>query len=221
MSEWNGYLLEDYKYDFRPGSLVLDVGCDYGRQMEGLNQRGCSTIGIDVNATALSDCRRNGLCVVKARAEQIPLASACLDGIICKVVLSYSEEDKVIREIGRLLRPGAKCYLVSHGAGYYLRCLLFAAGWKDRMYALRTLVNTWLWAATGRRFPRFLGDTIYQSHQRLAEYFRENGLALCGETPCKHFLGFPVFIYQMIEKTAQTVAPTDASELRPPPTGHC
>jgi SAM-dependent methyltransferase len=206
MSEWNGYLAEDYKFDFRPGSLVLDVGCGYGRQMERLNERGCSTIGIDLDAFALSVCHRQGLCVLKARAEQIPLASARLEGIICKVVISYSEEDKVIREIGRLLKPGAKCYLVSHGAGYYLRYLLFGRVSKDRIYALRTLVNTWLWSATGWRLPGFLGDTTYQSHRRLAKYFRENGLSLCQETAAKDFLGFPVFIYQIIQKIAHKIA---------------
>jgi SAM-dependent methyltransferase len=210
MSEWSGYTLEDYSFDFEPGSLVLDVGCGYGRQMQRLNQRGCSTIGIDLDASVLSSCRRQGLCVLKARAEQIPIESGSLDGIICKVVILLTEEGKVIREIGRLLKPGAKCYLVSHGAGYYLKYLLFPPVWKHRLYALRTLVNTWLWVATGRRLPGFFGDTIYQSRRRLSKYFRGNGLALLQETPSEDFLGFPVFIYQIIEKIS--VLPTESHD---------
>ena len=72
MSEWNSYVLEDYKFDFGPGSLVLDVGCGFGRQMERLDERGCSTIGIDLDATALLECRRKGLCVVKALESRFP-----------------------------------------------------------------------------------------------------------------------------------------------------
>jgi cyclopropane fatty-acyl-phospholipid synthase-like methyltransferase len=49
MSEWN--VVEDYPFEFEPESLVLDMGCGYGRQMETLNQRGCSTIGIDLDAS--------------------------------------------------------------------------------------------------------------------------------------------------------------------------
>jgi SAM-dependent methyltransferase len=206
MSEWSGYIIEDYNFDFEPGSLVLDVGCGCGRQMQRLNPRGCSTIGIDLDASALSCCRRQGLCVLKARAEQIPIESGSLDGIICKVAISYTEEDKVIREIGRLLKPGAKCYLVGHGAGYYIKYLLFSPLRNSRIYALRTLVNTWLWGATGRRLPGFFGDTIYQSRRRLSKYFRANGLSLLEETPSKEFLGFPVFIYQVIEKISHGFA---------------
>jgi SAM-dependent methyltransferase len=206
LSDWSEYLIEDYNFDFEAGSLVLDVGCGYGRQMQRLNQRGCSTIGIDLDASVLSICRRQGLCVLKARAEQIPIESASLDGIICKVALSYTDENKVICEIGRLLRRGARCYLVSHGAGYYLRYLLIGPLSKKRIYALRTLVNTWLWAATGRRLLGFLGDTVYQSHRRLSKYYWENGLSIIQETPGKDFLGFPVFIYQVIEKTSHSFA---------------
>ena len=111
---------------------------------------------------------------------------------------------KSFARFGRLLKPGAKCLLVSHGAGYYLKYLLFASVWKYRIYALRTLINTWLWAMIGLRLPGFLGDTIFQSQRRLAKYFRENDLSLCEETPCKHFLGLPVFIHQIVEKTSQS-----------------
>ena len=206
MSEWNSYIIEDYKFDFEAGSLVLDVGCGYGHQLEGLSQRGCRTIGIDLDASVVSHCCTQGFCVLRARAEQIPIESESLDGIICKVVIMFTDEDKVIREISRLLKPGAKCYLVSQGAGYYLKYLLFAPVWKYRLYALRTLVNTWLWAATGRRLPGFLGDTIYQSQRRLSKYFRENGLSRLEETPSKDFLGFSVFIYHIIKKTSHNVA---------------
>jgi SAM-dependent methyltransferase len=200
MSEWKGYILEDYKLSFTPGMLVLDIGCGLGEQMQVLTHQGCSVIGLDLDLTALSRCRSLGLAVLMARAEQIPIASGTLDGIICKVVLPYTCEDQVIREISRLLKPGARCYLISHGAGYYLRYLLWSQSWKYRLYGLRSLLTTWVWVLTNKRLPGFLGDTIYQSRRRLARYYQENGLLLLEDTSSKTFGGLAVFIQHRIEK---------------------
>jgi hypothetical protein len=35
MSEWDGYILKDYRIHFDPAALVLDVGCGQGDQMKG------------------------------------------------------------------------------------------------------------------------------------------------------------------------------------------
>ena len=163
MSEWEGYILEDYKYYFEPETLVLDVGCGHGSQMKELIQQGSMAIGVDLDFAALEYCRSQELSVLRAYAELVPLKDSSLDGILCKVVLPYTREEQVIREFGRLLKPGARCYLNCHGAGYYLKYLLLSRSWKQRFYGLRSLVNTWMWVITGHRLPGFLGDTIYQS----------------------------------------------------------
>ena len=200
MSEWQGYVLDEHEFGFRPGWLVLDVGCGEGRQMEELRREGCSPVGIDIDSAALTRCRAQGLPVMLASAERIPMADASLDGIVCKVVLPYLAEDRAVGEFARLLKPGGECYLVCHGAGFFLKYLLLPPSWKYRIYGLRALVNTWVWAATGRRLPGFLGDTIYQSRRRLARYYREHGLSLTHETASAEFLGSPVFIYQRLKR---------------------
>jgi SAM-dependent methyltransferase len=200
MSEWTGYILEDYGFEFGPGMLVLDIGCGCGEQMKELERQGCRVIGLDLSMSDLIRCKDRGLDVLRARAERVPIGDAGVDGIVCKVVLPYTVEDQTIREISRLLRAGGRCYLSCHGAGYYLKYLLLPRSWKQSFYGLRTLVNTWLWVATGRRLPGFLGDTIYQSRRRLAKYYDEAGLRLLRDTPSKKFLGTPVFTYQLLEK---------------------
>lgn len=200
MSEWQGYILEDYNLSFDAGMSVLDVGCGNGEQMQDLIRQGCLVTGLDLDFQALLHCRSLGLQVLQAPAEQIPLANASLDGIICKVVLPYTEEDRVIGEISRLLKPGARGYVICHGAGYYLRYLLRPLSWKYCVYGLRSLINTWVWVLTHRRLPGFVGDTIYQSRRRLAKYYRECGLAVIEDTPSKSFCGLAVFIQQMIQK---------------------
>ena len=200
MTEWEGYYPEGYRIHFAPNMLVLDVGCGYGYQMKQLLERGNSVIGLDSDLSALVGCRSKGLPVLRAEAERMPLPDSSLDGLLCQVVLPYTREEQVIGEFGRLLKPGGKCYLTCHGAGYSLRYMLFSPVFKHRFYGLRTLVNTWLWVLTGRRLPGFFGDTIYQSRARLAKYFRRHELSLLEDIPSKRFLGFPVFTFQIIEK---------------------
>ena len=127
-----------------------------------------------------------------------------MGGVICKVVLPYTDEDRAIKEISRILKPGGKCYLICHGAGYYLRYLLINASWKVRFYGLRSLVNTWVWVVTRLRLPGFLGDTIYQSRRRLNGHFRANGLSIVSDQQAKRFLGLPVFTAQVIQKREST-----------------
>ena len=137
---------------------------------------------------------------MQGRAEEIPVKEATVDGIVCKVVLPYTEEARAFGEMSRVLRSGALAHCVYHGAGYYLRYALYPHYWKYRVYGLRSLVNTWWYAMTGVKLPGFLGDTVYQSRRRLAGYYERNRLVLVGETRAPKFLGFPVFIYHSLRK---------------------
>src|SRR5215813_12515375 len=153
MTEWEGYYPEDRRIDFSPGMMVLDVGCGHGYQMRQVLGKGTSVIGLDPDLSALHVCRSKGLAVLRAIAENVPMRDSSLDGILCQVVLPYTYEELVIAEIGRLLKPGGRCYLTCHGAGYSLRYIFFSPVLKHRFYGFRTLVNTWLWVLTGKRLP--------------------------------------------------------------------
>jgi SAM-dependent methyltransferase len=198
-SEWFTYLLKDYRLQFAPGGLVLDLGCGPCGHMEDLRGEASAVIGIDRNLAALQACDRGGL-RVQGRAEHLPFRSEVFDGILCKVVLPYTREDEAVREIGRLLKPGGRCYLQCQGAGYFLRYLLCAPTWRLRVYGLRSLMNTWLLVTVGWRLPAWLGDSIYQSRSRLARLFAHSKLVVVDDSKSPTFLGFPVFTYQILEK---------------------
>ena len=198
--EWSGYVLKDFRFDFAAGSRVLDVGCGEGRQLSILAAEGVWPCGIDMSMTVLRSCRSRGLPVVQGRGERLPYLPAYFDGVICKVVLPYVNERTTIREIGRVLRPGGVAYFVSHGAGYYLRYVLQPPHFAFWLYGTRTLLNTWLWATTGRLLPGFLGDTLFQSRRRLLECYRAAGLELEGESPSPKYLGSSVFLYDRVKK---------------------
>ena len=127
---WNDYVLEDYSFaEFAPEMRVVDVGCGYGIQLQELEERRCLAIGIDVDRRSLAYCRRQGLRVLQACAEQIPVKNAGVDGLVCKVVIPYTDEACLVQEIGRVLKRESVGHLCYHGAGYSVRYLLFGPSW--------------------------------------------------------------------------------------------
>jgi SAM-dependent methyltransferase len=199
--EWADFILDDFSYvDFAPGSRVLDVGCGNGEQLESLRRAGFDATGIEPSAGQVDQLIARGFKAIRGVAEQLPVESESFDGIVCKVVLPYTDERKAVAEWARVLRPGGRVRASYHGAGYYLRYLTNGPGLAYRVYAARSLVNTWWYALTRQRLPGFIGDTLYQSTKRLAEYYQEFGFTLERESPSPRFRGKPVFIYHELRK---------------------
>jgi len=201
--DWQEYVRKDYDFGgFRPGSWVLDLGCGDGELLAGLRAHGARAIGIDPYRPSLEECRKQRLPVAQARAEELPVKDASLEGLICKGVVPYTDPSRAFAEIRRVLKDGAAAHCMYLGAGYYLRYLLYPGYWKYNFYGLRTLLNTWLVAVSGLRLPGFLGDSVYQSRRRIAEHYRANNLLLVRDAPSRTFLGLPVFIYHAVRKVA-------------------
>jgi SAM-dependent methyltransferase len=179
---------------------VIDVGCGNGKELKQLAEHGCVAIGLDVDATALADCRRANLPVVLAPAEHMPLRAQAFDGLICNVAIPYTDESQVMQEIGRILKRGARGYLCCHGFGYFLRYAVAGPGFRMRFYGVRSVLNTWFYRLTGSRLSGFWGDTLCQTRARLLKYYRRDGLKLVESRTGKKFLGLPVFIYHLVER---------------------
>src|SRR5438876_889194 len=110
-----------------------------------------------------------------------PLTDGWADGVICKVVVPYAEEKSAIAECGLVLKPGGSMEACYHGVGYYLRCVLLGPSARLRLYGLRSILNSWLYALWERRLPGRLGNTLYQSSARLSQYYVANGLGVGAE----------------------------------------
>lgn len=198
---WSAYLtappdLTRYPRD----GLVVDIGCGPGEQLTGLREAGYRAVGIEPSPEAAGACHNLGHAVIIAKAERLPLRSGSCSGILCKVVIPYTDERLAIEEIGRVLAPGGAAILYFHGAGYSLRYLLKPDIWKRSVYAAKTIVNTMVYRLLGARLPGFLGDTLYQSESRLRRYYRSAGLTFASTIPSRRFLGLPVFIGHVVRK---------------------
>jgi SAM-dependent methyltransferase len=200
--EWDGYIATDFRFaSFPAGARVLDVGFGHGEQMKHVARDGGHAFGIEYDRTLAKEGRAAGLRVCRAAAERLPFASASFDGLVCKVVIPYTDEASAVSEIARVLRPHGIAHVSYHGLGYSLRYLLTDPNWKRRVYGARTIANTLVYRASGRRLPGFWGDTIYQSPPRLLSYYRRSGLELLGTHPSGRFGGAPVFIYHTLRRT--------------------
>jgi SAM-dependent methyltransferase len=200
--EWPDYIVQDFSFaGFPRGARVLDLGFGGGDQIRELIARGCRAVGVEFNQALARAGRAGGLTVCQAAAEALPFASRAFDGVVCKVVIPYTDEARAVAEIARVLRPGGVAFVSFHGLGYSLRYLLTDGNWKRRAYGARAIANTMLYSLTGRRLPGFWGDTMYQSERRLRRYYQRTGLELM-PTPAPRFLGAPVFIYHRLRKTA-------------------
>jgi ubiquinone/menaquinone biosynthesis C-methylase UbiE len=138
---------------------------------------------------------------VQAEAESIPFKSSSFDGVICKVVLPYTDERKVLEEVGRVLRPGGKLILTVHGIGYYVHYLVFAESLLRRVYSLLTIVNTFVYRITGIRWR----STIYQSRNRLNRYFKRYSFFVIDKVDSRTFCRLPVFMYLVLRKIENSV----------------
>lgn len=201
--DWSPFVATDYAFDAFPrGSRVLDIGFGRGMQMRALTANGCRSFGIEYDPALAAAGARDGLTVCRASSERLPFGDASLDGVVCKVVLLLTDEEKSVAEIGRVLRPGGTARISYHGVGYSLRYLLTDPNWKRKVYALRTMANTVVYRLTGRRLPGFLGDTLFQTTRRLQRYYRRFGMELVEQYPSPRFAGAPVFIYHTVRKLA-------------------
>ena len=113
------FLLKALK--LRKGSRVLDLCCGAGRHSRALAGAGLNVVGIDLSSDLLKAARATEKKRVRARAEieyiradmrRLPLPDASVDGAISMFTsFGYFPTDKqnerVLREVQRVLKPGA------------------------------------------------------------------------------------------------------------------
>lgn len=203
-SETSAQCREFLLADVGPGVSVLDVGCGDGELMSELAARGCSVSGVEIDRVLVEACQISGLQVTEGRAEDLPVADASIDLIVCSVVLPYTDERRAVAEWARVLKPGGAVNAILHGVGYGLDYLFHGPGWKRRFYGFRMLANTIFYGLFGRRLPGFVGDTLCQTRRRMKSYYRISGLALEREHVVAVLMGAPKFLCHRVVKIDDT-----------------
>lgn len=82
---------------------AIDVGCGIG-DMLAFRQ---NTVGADVNPQLVAYCVQRGLAAVSMNVDCLPFADSEFDSAVLDNVLEHlSEPGPLLREIGRVLKPG-------------------------------------------------------------------------------------------------------------------
>jgi SAM-dependent methyltransferase len=88
-------------------SRVLDLGCGRGGVVELVWQDVKLAAGLDPDSPSLSEHRAPGMPVLRGVGEGLPFTNDSFDLVVCLWVLEHVREPlAVLREVGRVLRPG-------------------------------------------------------------------------------------------------------------------
>jgi demethylmenaquinone methyltransferase/2-methoxy-6-polyprenyl-1,4-benzoquinol methylase len=120
---WRRFLVS--RVDAGPDDVVLDVAAGTGAvALELVRQKGCSVVGVDQSPEMLAEARRRltfagetkRVRLVEATAERLPFDDASFDGLTAAYLLRYlSDLPAGLRELARVLRPGATVSLLDFG----------------------------------------------------------------------------------------------------------
>lgn len=101
------------RYGSLAGARVLDMGCGPGWYADALRRAGATVVALEGDPCEL-DRPGGGRCTgaVLGDATRTPLREAWADGILCSNMLEHTPDtEAVLREIGRVLRPGGWAYV--------------------------------------------------------------------------------------------------------------
>ena len=156
---WRRFLVS--RLPVGPADTVLDLACGTAAvTLELVRQTGCSVVGVDQSPEMLAEARRRvgeRVRLVEASAEQLPFEDASFDGLTAAYLLRYLNHLPAgLRELGRVLRPGATASLLDFGVPPGPVARLAWDAWVDFGLPLAGRAISPGWQEVGR----FLGGSI-------------------------------------------------------------
>ena len=129
------YPIPELRLSSSKGSLLLDIGCNWGRWCVAAARRGYSPVGIDPSLGAVLAAQRicrqlnvNAQFIV-ADTRHLPFSSQMFDVVFSYSVLQHFSKDDVrttLREMARVLKPGGSSMIQMPNA-YGIRSLYHQA----------------------------------------------------------------------------------------------
>ena len=106
--------------DFTKDSPMLEVGCGTGRLILPIEDK-MTIYGLDFSRSFLEKLRKNTkkIQLVEGSAENLPFNSQSLNSVLCVRViqhLSPRQQQAVIKEIARVLKPGGSLVMLNYNS---------------------------------------------------------------------------------------------------------
>jgi SAM-dependent methyltransferase len=175
---------------------ILDVGCGAGQELIPFVTGGrWFGVGIDLALDTgragreLHAARDPAAWVVflRAAAEALPLRDGAFDVVICRLALPYTDNERTLAQIARVLRPGGVLLLKIHHARFYLRELLGAVragNLPAAAHAVRALAAGASYHTFGRQpRTRLTGGETFQTRWLLRRQLARHDLRITRELP--------------------------------------
>jgi ubiquinone/menaquinone biosynthesis C-methylase UbiE len=165
IDRWTRAAVLDAIREIPAGATIADLGCSTGYLLEDLRAAhpGAGLIGIDMVAGGLNKARSlvPSADLIQADVCALPLQDASIDAVVSANLLEHVPDDaKALREIARVLKPGAPAALVvPAGPGtydYYDRFL-----GHERRYARRELAHKCRAAGLQPVADRYIASLLY------------------------------------------------------------
>jgi ubiquinone/menaquinone biosynthesis C-methylase UbiE len=104
-----------------PGREVLDAGCGVGYGTRMLAEHGpARLVGVDISAEALAHGPADSAELVEGDVRELPFPSDSFDVVVCFEVIEHVEQqDRVLDELRRVLRPGGTLLISSPNRAVY------------------------------------------------------------------------------------------------------
>lgn len=95
-------------------ATVLDIGCGNGKNM--MYRRDLNITGIEHSDALVKICNSRNLRVIQGDARKLPFKDCVFDAVIMIAVIHHihpDEQNQVLNEIKRVLRPGGTCLITN------------------------------------------------------------------------------------------------------------
>ena len=176
---------------------VLDIGCGAGQDLlPFVKKREAFCVGIDVGAelgkigpaVAVKTNCQDKVAFARSVGEELPFASNSFDVVLCRIAITLMNNQKVIAEVARVLRPKGVFLLKTHSPTFYfamIRQRLKTLSPKQLAYPLISLTGGVFQLVTGR-YPAidfWKGREVFQTRNLLKRELRKHGMEILDYSP--------------------------------------
>jgi len=110
--------------DMKNESIVLEIGCGFGRSLKLLSKLSEKVVAIDISEMMIEKAKINNsklhnIVFIVSEAEDTDFRNNYFDYIVCFAVFDALDQLKALNEINRLLKLGGKVILTGKNNNYY------------------------------------------------------------------------------------------------------
>lgn len=175
---------------FTSGGSLLDAGCGFGQwSLAAATYR--NVTGVDISPMRIAVCQSlarhlkyDNSVFLEGSLHSLPFPNATFDAAISYSALYFTDFERSIAELGRVLRPGAKLYISTNDIGRFLMDVVenknSTADFNVRLYGIATLARTMIERITRlRAFP----GTVAMSEARTLGALARHGFKILESGP--------------------------------------